>query len=973
MSLSGTRSNAGTAEALVSLDLETTGLEPDSDDVIEVGAVKFRGPEVLGTFSTYVNPHRPIPPFVQGLTGITDADVGRAPPFASIAGDLGEFIGPHPVVGHNIGFDITFLNKKRLHVPGPQYDTLDLASILLPDIPSYSLSAVADALDIAHAKAHRAVNDATMAMNVFVKLHRLLEALDPALIDEMARIADRADWPLKRLFREASSAFPVSLVQQGEIGLEGVDLDALMERLKAKRGLTPASESKEVDGEMLRRILEEEGPLADALGVFEHREEQVSMARAVAGALNEGQRLIVEAGTGTGKSLAYLLPAAMFARDNGRRVVVSTNTINLQEQLIGKDIPAALASIQAVVDQAADRQPTELAAEESSPGDGPPGDELRFALLKGRANYLCLRRWAVLKRNESLSVAEAKTLIKVLLWMSATSTGDRGEINLTRQEAGVWRRLSAQGFDDQKGPCPFVRRGLCFYKAARDRAEAAHVLVINHALLALNAKHGSFLPEYSHLIIDEAHHLEDVATNQFGFSVDDGTMDEFLARLLGSAAGSGPGLLGPFRAVTRSIELSEGRRHDLIGLLDGLEADIQTSRQRLAGMFKQLSDFAVKHARNDDYEVRLLLSRGVRAQPAWLQVEISWEETDVALKRVADGLQRLHRTAGELDRQLGGKAEDNQAEASTALDMVQEFGGVLAAAVANPDETNLYWMTVGNQDGTVRLHGAPLHVGPALNEQLFSQKETSIITGATLSTEGNFEYVKERLQFEPSLEVLLGSPFDFGKLAMLYVPTDIPEPSAPGYQAALERTIADTARAAGGRTLVLFTSRAGLRTTRGGVRDLVGKDGITVLGQDIDGTPRQLLNTFRSSDKVVLLGTGSFWEGVDIAGEALSVLMIARLPFGVPSEPVFAARCQQIDDPFAHYAIPQAVLRFKQGFGRLIRRKTDRGVFVVLDRRVFSKSYGRAFLDSIPPCTRKLGPAAELPAAAVQWLSQRHF
>ena len=938
------------AHTWVSLDLETTGLDPESEDIIEVSAIKFRGQQVIDSYATLVNPGRSISPFIQSLTGISQSELEAAPVFAAIGGQLQSFLGPHTLIGHSLGFDLAFLQRKGLRPPGPVVDTFDLASILLPHLPGYSLSGVARSLGIEHDRPHRAVADAQMSMAVFLRLLEELKDLDPEVLAEARRIADRSDWSLRHLLRELPTPEAPPL-QAGEAGLEGVDLQALVGRLKSEQPISRKGQSSPIDAQTVRSILMPGGSLAQTLGAFEPRAEQLRMAQAVAEAFNDGQHLIVEAGTGTGKSLAYLLPAALFALLNGERTVVSTNTINLQEQLIEKDIPETMAALKAI--------------------DEMPQETFQYASLKGRGNYLCLRRWAALKRSDTLTAAEARTLVKLLLWLQKTATGDRSELNLTPPEAAVWSRLSAQGFDGQ-GPCPLARRGLCFYEAARSRADAAHIVVVNHALLTLDAKHGGLLPDYRRLIVDEAHNLEEAATNQLGVRIGEGDLGETLDRIVGGTPTSGAGLLMPFQALLRTGRLAEGRRRDLAAMLEGLGDDLQQARAHIARVFKLLEEFALANADDrSDFEVRLRLTRGLRAQPAWSAVEAAWEEANVLAEKVGRGLGRLFSAGEHLGDATPADREGHLIEVGAVAQRWEELNRALASAVASPDDSEVYWATIQTQSGEVHLHSAPLHVGPILRERLFSGKETAVLTGATLSTEGNYEYIKERLSLEPSVEVVLGSPFDYPSLVLLYIPQDMPEPNHPTYQSALQQVIAEVARAAQGRTMVLFTARAALRNARAGLLKALAGEDIAVLGQGIDGPPRQLLEAFKAAPRAVLLGTGSFWEGVDIAGEALSVLVIARLPFGVPSEPVFAARSQQFDDPFSHYAVPQAALRFKQGFGRLIRRRTDRGVLVVLDRRVLSKPYGAAFLDSIPKCTRKIAPARDLPQETVRWLSQR--
>jgi DNA polymerase-3 subunit epsilon/ATP-dependent DNA helicase DinG len=268
------------------------------------------------------------------------------------------------------------------------------------------------------------------------------------------------------------------------------------------------------------------------------------------------------------------------------------------------------------------------------------------------------------------------------------------------------------------------------------------------------------------------------------------------------------------------------------------------------------------------------------------------------------------------------------------------------------------------------LKGAPVHVGSLLQKALFEKKETVVITSATLSTGGHFRYMKERLSLENPQELLLGTPFDYKGGVLLFLPSDVPPPDAAGYQHAVQEALVSIARAAQGRTLALFTSHAALRGVYPQVQEALAEAGILVLGQGIDGAPQQVLGQFRSDPKAVLLGTSSFWEGVDLPGDALRVLVVTRLPFSVPTDPVYAARAEAFDDPFNGYGVPQAVLRFKQGFGRLMRRKSDRGVVVVLDRRIQTKAYGPEFLNSLPPCTTRSGPLRSLPQEIARWLGR---
>ena len=938
-------------QVYVALDLETTGLNPDIDEVIEVGAVKFEEKRVIDRFQSLVKPGKPLSAFIQGLTGISEADVEQAPAFPAISEKLRGFIGAAPLVGHNIAFDQAFLQRRGIATPGPAYDTQDLASILLPSLASYSLVSVARALGVDHDRPHRAISDAEVSMEAFVRLLAELRRLPTPVLQEMRRIADKSDWSLRHLLRQLAPA-PTTPNEGEEMGLEGLDLETLAHRL-VPSGAIPSEESRTpVSADEMEQVFGEGGALAATLEAYEPREVQVTMARDVAEVFNDGGQLVVEAGTGTGKSLAYLIPAMAFSRRNGERVVVSTNTINLQEQLMTQDIPTALRALQTA-------------------GLLEPND-ISFTLLKGRANYLCLRRWAALKAGESLTAPEARLAAKVLVWLQKTRTGDRQEVHLTGRDMPIWSRLSAQGFDQQSGPCPFARRGLCFYQAARRRAEGANVIVVNHALLSLAAVNDSLLPEYRHLIVDEAHNLEEVATNQWGIVINEEAVQGMLDRVSGSTQAVGTGLLAPLQALSRSLTLGESRRQDLTKLVEEAQDDLIRARRQIAALFHLLATFAEGQSPGEsDFGISVRVTAASRAQPAWSNIEIAWEEANTLLAKIVRLLERMAGTVERLSEHEHPDREGYVLDAAALAERALELQEGLKSFVAQPDVGRIYWIGVANRDRDVRLNIAPLQVGPDLDQRLFSSKHTVVLTSATLSIEGHLEFIKHRLGLESPRETLLGSPFDYPRLVLACMPKEMPPPGASNYQAAVAHVVAEAARAAGGRTLVLFTGWAALRAAAQTLRELLGEDGISVLAQGADGSPAQLVERFKAEPNAVLLGTGSFWEGVDISGDALSVLVIARLPFSVPTDPVFAARSQEFEDSFNEYALPQAVLRFKQGFGRLIRRKTDRGVLIPLDRRILAKAYGAAFWDSIPAVTRKVEPFRNLRGEVARWLSQQ--
>ena len=942
----------------VALDLETTGLSPANDEIIEIGAVRFQGADVLDTYQTFVNPGRRLSDFIVRYTGITQELVDGAPAFSRVAGELATFIGSSPIVGHNLAFDLDFLDKKGLKLANPWSDTWDIAYVLFPGRQQYSLASLAKAMSVTHTRPHRATDDAVATMGVFLQLLAKLSELDPHSLAEMRRLAGRSSWVLSFILSRldtqhsgtqalAGPPMPAASDQNeptGGAGITGVDLDALGERLRRGRALRPNRVAHELDVEFVASLLKEGSPLAHAIPGFEERPEQIEMARVVAEAVNDGERLLVEAGTGVGKSLAYLLPALMYASMNNQRVVVSTNTINLQEQLLNKDVPSLLEAL-SQVDETSDL-------------------EVKFTQLKGRANYLCMRRWSHLRSSDTLSPDEARLLGKIMVWLRTTATGDRTELNLGhRSSAAPWERLSAQGARDCQ-----ISRGPCFLRAAREKAAESHLVIVNHALLLSDlTSGGSLIPPYDILIVDEAHHLEEEATRHLGFDLTQPSIDEHLQSL-----GGDRGLLNGAVSGFRGTSVAATRRNAVQSVVADATALLPRVRQNVARMYASLTDLVDSRDGDgfrpgDDFRI----TSGTRAQPGWSELEIQWENADVALSELGGTLSDLQVSLEGLEDAGLIRYESLVMELAGAQHVNAELRRMLAEFIPQPKSDGIYWVTRNRRGGDLAIHAAPIHVGETLDELLYSKKRCVILTSATLSANDSFDHVRQQTGFVDAQEILLGSPFDYPRSALLCVPDDMPQPTSPEYQAAVEQAITDAAVSLGGRTMALFTSHASLQAASSAIRGNLQARGLNILAQGIDGTPQQLVRRFLEDPSSVLLGTSSFWEGVDLAGESLKVLLVARLPFSVPSEPVFAARSELYEDPFNSFAVPQAILRLRQGFGRLIRTKTDIGVAVILDQRIVSRRYGKAFLSSLPPVTFKTCKLHNLGDEIRDWVGQR--
>ncbi|MBV9788683.1 MAG: DNA polymerase III subunit epsilon, partial [Chloroflexi bacterium] len=434
------------------------------------------------------------------------------------------------------------------------------------------------------------------------------------------------------------------------------------------------------------------------------------------------------------------------------------------------------------------------------------------------------------------------------------------------------------------------------------------------------------------------------------------------ARLLSGILAELPNYFKNSGATPQDLDRAEGFAAAIRPLVD-------RARQATYELWRQLRTCIERLSKENGYEQRLRLTAQARKSPLWATTQQAWENVMLPLADIGKGLAALE---GHI-KTLEGAGLNEYEELLLRLGMMANWAidtAIAGARVIYGDDEGIQWLAFDRQREILRLHDAPLHVGPLLESKLFAAKETVVLASATLSIDSSFDYVKQRLGLDaaPVDEVQLDSPFDYERSTLLYLPNDMPEPSERTYQRALEDALIDLATATGGRMLALFTSNTALRQTYRAIQEPLEDQEIVVLGQGLDGSRRSLLQRFKEHPRAVLLGTSSFWEGVDIVGDALSVLVITKLPFAVPSDPVFAARSELFDDAFTSYAVPQSILKFKQGFGRLIRSKEDRGVVAVLDRRLLSKRYGKLFLGSLPHCTTQQGTLKNLPLAAARWL-----
>jgi ATP-dependent DNA helicase DinG len=606
------------------------------------------------------------------------------------------------------------------------------------------------------------------------------------------------------------------------------------------------------------------GLLEKTLQGYEPRPAQEELSAAVEKTLQAGGILLAEAGTGTGKTLAYLLPAVNL----GRRVVVSTGTKNLQEQLILKDLPLLARTL---------------------------GRDLSVAVMKGRGNYLCKLRFTSFGKAGTFARFEEIPLFRAVEeWSAGTQTGDRGEIADLPDQTAFWREISASSENCIGQSCPDFDS--CFVTQMREKALAADLVVVNHHLLCADlavrdSSYGQVIPPYDALVLDEAHLLEDVATQYFGVQASSHRVEDLC------------------RDVERELKAASLDAREVL-------AEVDQVRHRADRLFEHLRKGA-----------------GRRLLSGWMTSRVE-EEAGSLLMRL-EGLRTALLALPQRLEVLEGLA------GRTAV-VGSELGFVLKAA----EDTHVYFIEVRGKG--VFLKATPIDVAPMLKELLFERVKSAVLTSATLSVDGGFSYLKSRLGIGAAEEVLLSSPFDYRSQAILYVPRHMPDPGSPAFVERAAEQVRELLERSRGRAFVLFTSYANMNAV---AARLAGQIPFPILVQG-EAPKAVLLETFRGTPGAVLFATNSFWQGVDVVGEQLSCVVIDKLPFASPADPVTAARIERLknlgENPFDDYQVPVAILALKQGLGRLIRSQSDRGVLAVLDSRLLERAYGVRFLRSLP-------------------------
>lgn len=715
---------------------------------------------------------------------------------------------------------------------------------------------------------------------------------------------------------------------------------------------------QKIDIESALKLIEPDGALSKSLMGFESREAQQKMMQSIIEAYHNNAIALIEAGTGTGKSIAYLIPAMLWAAKTKERTLISTNTISLQEQLIHKDIPLLTKALNL---------------------------ELKAVLVKGMNNYLCLRKLEDAKHELRLMpVEESEELDRIDKWKHTTTDGSRSDLPFVPSGA-TWERVGAETDTCNHQECPHYQQ--CFFFKARRKANDAHLLVANHHMLFAdlacraetnNYKNPSVLPLYSRIVIDEAHNIEDIATDYFANRVTRLGVLRTLSRLNSERQGKAYGKLTVLKEKMYEFFGREPSKHessilaklniDLPGLRNDLLLHTGNAFQAYANFVEALQP-TKRHSHQDEGpspgENKLRVLAMHKTHPDWNR------EIVPHAKRFIDALDKYVQALNALESELLLTKNDRFKEQTqgirfdiTALAArLMEAREVIAHFInENEDISSVRWIESQALRAltNIQLVNADLDIAKRLSESLFSKFSTIILCSATLSTNKQFQFIrnrlgitKERLSSRHITEHLYDSPFNYQQQALFVVPLDIPNPLDTEFTQVAAERIWQAIQASRGNAFILFTSYSMLKTCHQILERRLLDNRYTIFKQG-DDNRNSLLNRFKTTDHSVLFGTDSFWEGVDVVGDALRCVIIVKLPFKVPTEPIIQARTEAIaisgGDPFMDYSLPNAIVKFKQGFGRLIRNKKDRGCIVCLDNRLIHKGYGRQFLNSLPPC-----------------------
>jgi len=1001
----------------VALDLETTGLHPEQDTILEIAAIKFRDAEVIDTFETFVAPGRSIPYRVQRLTGIKSEHLIGAPPFSAIANRLQNFLSDYPIVGHSIPFDVGFLRLRGLARANPLVDTFELATVLLPSLISYNLGQVAEALGVQVPQdRHRAMIDTVLAMEVFVALHKRLQSIDLDLLNDLAHLDAPRSWPLLQFFRQELRE------RQEHEGVYGkLSRGSLGDRFAAQLGMDPRVLSFAVtqrqDAAEPQAPAESILPIASAaLDVAEQRPESVVpqgdsyAARAVIhDALTHRHPLLLEVAVGGHDYQPALFPVLEWLVEENtdsqpRRLVIACSHQQGARYLIDTILPQLQGMLKS---------------------------QLPVAYLAEHGGYLCTHRWfgaAMRRTSGELTAEQARGLAKLRLWTHQTTTGERGELTLLQQEISAWERISS-GFEQIPSKdarfgtnyqrCTYRRKGYCFVSLAEERVNAARIVVTTHmGLFDDLVRSHSLLSTIGHRLILDADLLEEENArwgsaefdqvrlfrllNTVGTELSDGRYQGLLALAAPSLRENGPGGLSTTPTIAKSeldarmlrwFQVLRQARVAVEKLFVSFRNILEEFMQQGAGGNGREKGRGNRGHERIDQPLRL--NSNIRHLSVWTETEQAWQVVSQKLQAVIDlanEAEKIILTAQRGRNRLDvGSGEDSSvaSELVAAARQLSEQKSLAHRALTLSESDSVCWLrtppspppsaqnaaardtTSGAQpvENAPVLYSQVVQTSTFLKRHLFREQNATIFAGNALSVDSSFSFIRNRFGLEndgcPAFSIVA----DHHEQTLLYLPDDVSEPNSPQYQRHLDESLIQLATALDGQVVALFTSHASLRSTYAAIKPLLEARGILVLGQGVDGSPRQLWQIFQTQERIVVLGTGSFWDGVDDIARTPACLFIARLPMPVLNDPPIAARVEQYADQLHQLTVPIAALRMKRVLNRLVWSDTRRNAVVLFDRRVTSKEYGAMVLHSLPRCSQRMGAGSHMAETILDWLT----
>lgn len=929
----------------VVVDIETTGNSPkNGDKIIQIGAVVVEQGQITDRFSSFVYYDQELSPFIEKLTGIKTTQLVEAPSFSEVAPVLMNYLDRAFFVAHNAMFDLSFIQSELEdcgynQFTGPVIDTVELSRLLMPTEESYKLNQLALKLNIDHERPHQADSDAEVTAKLLIFLLNKLETLPILTLQRLKPIIKKLNIGLEEITTSIINNKLKSITNDGN------NFDDFRQLTLVKRNDIIIEEGIDIP-DFTGEIGDLEQRLSRVMEGFEVRVGQKEMMKTIDEAFRTNHHLLIEAGTGTGKSIAYLFPSIYYAKKHSQPLVISTHTVQLQQQLLERDIHFLKKSVPF---------------------------SFHYAVLKGRNHYLCLRKFE--QQLELLTNGNYDALFskgQILVWLTETQHGDVEELNLPSGGSIFWKDIQSDASSCIGRHCPWFSR--CFYHRARQNAYNAEIIITNHALLFTDLiSENQLLPSYKQVVIDEAHQIEDIASDFFGIKADYFSIVHLLTRLGYSYSNE---LVKKVVLLVEELQID-----DLVVEFEQLDVDIVELKFELDQFFSQLHRIVSKKSTQQDVG-RI----SFRYRPNELDSE-DWIKAKEVLNRLTMYFNNSFKSIKKIIHEIELHEHD--------LDFIQSgivtnFKGIfttlkeektkLNQLFLDYDEQYVYWLEIDAKGAknSAYIFSKPVDVSELFADKFLSKKQSIIMTSATLTVKDSFDYFINRIglkDFGPTTKTI-PSPYDYHEQVKLMVPSSLPnikEVPESEYIYELVIGILDIAKVTRGRMLVLFTSYDMLKKAFYQLKDFITEEEFVLIGQGINsGSRAKLTKNFQQFEQAILFGTSSFWEGVDIPGEDLSCIIIVRLPFSPPDNPSFEAKAEKVKEnggnAFMELALPQAIIRFKQGFGRLVRSSQDRGVVFVFDKRITDTRYGSLFVKSLPRVPLYKRPLQELLYELKSWL-----